>query len=146
MGPARVTTGQAYYEYLDAIENMEHPLPDGAAYPVGVPEGLGAGKTPDGGIGQSGAGRNVANFAWLCAWESEYLAAIEAGDDRRQVAAESMLTAWSTGDFYLHTMVDEEQGWVKNVINPMTFGDSSGVERDRPGTCSQAGIVNVNAH
>jgi hypothetical protein len=54
-----------------------------------------------------------------------------------------MITAWSTSDFYLHVVVDEGQGWVKNVIDPMAFGDPSGVKRDRPGTCSQAGIVNV---
>ncbi|CAN5267507.1 hypothetical protein BH11ACT4_BH11ACT4_14390 [soil metagenome] len=143
-GPLRVTSGEAYYEYEAAIESMEHPLPTGAAYPLGVPEGLDAGAQPSGALLESGAGRNVAYFSWLCAWESEYLSAIDADDDRRRVDAESMITAWSTSGFHL-AMGDDEGGWTKNVVDPMKFGDPSGVKQDLPSTCAQAFIVNVNA-
>lgn len=140
-GPPRVTTGEAYAEYRAAIDQMEHPLPAGAAYPLGVPEGLDAGAQGDGML-ESGAGRNLAYFSWLCAWEAEYLSAVDAADDRRKVEAASMITAWSTSDFYL-AMGDADHGWVTNVVGPMKFGDASGVEQDLPNTCAQAAIVNV---
>jgi hypothetical protein len=144
-GPARVTTGQGYFEYLAAIESMEHPLPDGAEYPLGVPEGLDAGKTADGaGIMESGGGTNIAHHTWLSAWESEYLAADAAGDDRRLVAAEAMIAGWAESDFYL-AMGDSERGWVSNVVVPMRMGDASGVKQDRTQVCAVAGILNVTA-
>jgi hypothetical protein len=144
-GTERVTSGQAYFEYLAAIESMEHPLPDGAEYPIGVPDGLDAGQTGDGtGVLESGAGGTIAHFSWLCAWESEYLAAVTAGDDRRLVAAESMITSWSTSGFYL-AMDDTERAWVGNVVAPMRIGDSTGVRQDRTQTCAQAGIVDAGS-
>lgn len=139
-GPERITTGTGYYEYLAAIEAMEYPLPEGAAYPLGVPVGLNEGENPSG-ILETGAGAVVANFTWLCAWEAEYLDAVDSGDDRRQVEAESMITAWSTSDFF--RTISGGDGWVKSVVNPMKFGKSSGVKSDFPSTCAQASIFNV---
>lgn len=139
-GPARVTTGRAYFEYLDAIEQMEHPLPDGVEYPVGVPEGLDGGQSADGeGIVGTGLGASTAHFSWLCAWESEYLLAVDAGDDRRQVAAEAMIASWAESDFYA-AMADTDGGWVSNVVEPMRYDDPSGVKTDRTQTCASAGI------
>ena len=139
-GPARVTTGTGYFEYQAAIEAMEDPLPAGAAYPAGVPEGLDSG-TSSTGVMQSGAGYVVAQYTWLCAWESEYLTAMAQEATGRQVAAEAMLTTWSTSEFY--TTTDPNRGWVTSVLEPVWFGDSSGVVRDQPQSCSQAGIINV---
>ena len=142
VGPARITEGTGYYEYQAAIKAMADPLPAGAEYPDGVPAGLDSGSNSSG-IMEAGAGKVVAHFTWLCAWESEYLSAISAKDAERQVAAESMLIKWSTSPFYLDVMSDPDKGWVTNVINPMKFGDASGVKQDRPQTCAQASIVNV---
>jgi len=139
-GPARVTSGTGYFEYQAAIDAMEDPLPAGAAYPNGVPEGLDSGSS-SAGMMQSGAGSVVAHYTWLCAWESEYLTSIAEKDAKRQVAAEAMLTKWSTSEFYIAS--DPNRGWVESVLDPVRFGDSSGVARDQPQSCSQAGIVNV---
>lgn len=143
-GPVRVTSGQGYFEYLAAIKAMEHPLPGGAEYPIGVPEGLDAGVTANGdGLAESGGGATIAHFTWLCAWESEYLAAVDAGDDRRLVDAQAMITSWADSDFYV-AMGDAEGGWVNNVVSPMRVGDPSGVKKDRVGVCAQAFILNVD--
>ncbi|MFC5931170.1 hypothetical protein D6T64_13380 [Cryobacterium melibiosiphilum] len=139
-GPARVTTGTGYFEYQAAIDAMEDPLPAGAAYPTGVPEGLDSGSS-SAGMMQSGAGNVVAHYTWLCAWESEYLTSMAEKDAQRQVAAEAMLTKWSTSEFYIAS--DPNRGWVETVLDPVRFGDPSGVARDQPQSCSQAGIVNV---
>jgi hypothetical protein len=139
-GAALVTTGRAYFEYRHAIERMEHPLPDGAEYPLGVPEGLDSGQTSDGeGMMESRAGANIAHFTWLCAWESEYLLAVDAADDRRQVAAETMIASWAESDFSA-AMGDTEGGWVTNVVAPMRINDPSGVKQDRIHACAAAGI------
>lgn len=144
-GLPRVTEGQAYFEYLAAIEEMEYPLPAGAEYPNGVPEGLDAGPVagPPPGVMESGAGFHLAHFTWLCAWESDYLAAFEAKDFKRQVKAESMLNAWTETEWYSEW--DPARSWVTVVINPMKVGDPSGLKRDRTDTCAQAGIFNVRS-
>ncbi|GHD80862.1 hypothetical protein CLV85_0507 [Salinibacterium amurskyense] len=139
-GPARVAEGTAYFEYLAAIETMPEPLPSGAAYPTGVPEGLDLGATDDG-IQQSGAGATVAHFTWLCAWEAEYLTAADDEDAERQVAAEAMLTQWPSYGF----VSDPDGGWAANVLEPLSFGDTAGLQKDFPQTCAQAGILNVTA-
>ncbi|MBH0008250.1 hypothetical protein [Salinibacterium sp. SWN1162] len=139
-GPERVTDGTAYFEYLAAIETMPEPLPAGAAYPTGVPAGLNSGQTDDG-LLQSGAGETVAHFTWLCAWEAEDLSAAAADDAERQVEAEAMLTQWPSYGF----VVDPDDGWATNVLEPLSFGDVAGLQQDFPQTCAQAGILNVTA-
>lgn len=140
-GPVRVTEGTAYFEYLAAIETMPEPLPSAAAYPTGVPDGLELGATDDG-VLQSGAGATVAHFTWLCAWEAEYLGAAGDDDAERLVAAEAMLTQWPSYDF----VSDPDGGWAANVLEPLSFGDTTGLQKDFPQTCAQAGILNVTAH
>lgn len=142
-GPERVKEGQAYFEYRAAIEDMTEPLPPGASYPDGVPEGLDAGLIagPPKGVMEWGAGRHLAHFIWLCAWESEYLAAYEEKDFERQVEAGMMLSSFTDSAWF------EEVGWgdawVESVINPLKYNDPSGVQRDRTNTCAEAGIFNV---
>lgn len=142
-GPTRVTQGQAYFEFLAAIEAMEYPLPPGASYPDGVPEGfdVGPGTGMPGGVLESGMGNHVAHFTWMCAWETEYLAAFDEKDYMRLVKAESMLTAWTDTEW--HRELDSGGGWATNVLGPLKVGDPSGVTRDLAGTCARAGIFNV---
>ena len=92
-----------------------------------MPNGLNSG-TSTAGTMQSGAGYVVAQYTWLCAWESEYLTAMAKDDAERQVAAEAMLTTWLTSEFYMAP--DPNRGWVTSVLDPVGFGDSSGVVRD----------------
>tara|TARA_R110002051_G_scaffold166383_1_gene237200 strand:- start:2755 stop:3594 length:840 start_codon:yes stop_codon:yes gene_type:complete len=139
-GPARTLEGTAYFEYLAAIEAMPEPLPSGAAYPVGVPEGLGSGQSDDG-VVQSGLGATVAHFTWLCAWEAEYLSAASEDDAERQVAAETTLELWPSYGY----VSDRDAGWASNVLEPLSFGDATGLQKDFPQTCAQAGILNVTA-
>jgi hypothetical protein len=116
MGPPRVTNGTAYFEYQAEIKAMKEPLPRGAEYPQGVPEGLNVGPGT-GGMAEIGSGRNLAHFTWLCAWESEHLTAISEKDAERQVEAESMLAKWSTSSFYLNVVSDPDTGWVRTVLD-----------------------------
>lgn len=139
-GASRVAKGTAYFEYRNAIDAMAKPLPAGADYPEGVPGGLDSGPF-SGGVMQSGAGKVVAHFTWLCAWEYEYLNAMTAKDAKRQVLAEAMLTSWSTSPFW--AAIDPDGGWARNVLDPMEMGDKSGVIDDLPQSCVQAGIINV---
>lgn len=139
-GPDRVAEGTAYFEYLAAIEAIPEPLPNGAAYPSGVPAGLDFGPSDDG-VLQSGAGATLAHFTWLCAWEAEYLSAASEDDAERQVTAEAMLAQWPSYGF----VSDPDGGWATNVLEPLSFGDVAGLQKDLPQTCSQAGITNVTA-
>lgn len=137
-GPKRVAEGTAYFEYQAAIDAMPTPLPPGAEYPAGVPAGLDSGETADGGVLESGGGTNLAYFTWLCAWESEYLAAHEESADERRVAAEAMITQWPTMAFGEEAV--DWTGWVQNVVDPMKFGKPTGVKADRLQSCRQAAI------
>jgi len=141
IGPARIQEGTGYFEYRAAIAAMSEPLPAGAEYPNGVPAGLDSGPS-NSGVLETGAGANIAHFTWLCAWEAEYLSAVSINDAQRQVSAEAMLTKWP-GFGYVD---DPAAGWKQTVFTPMSFGDPSGVKTDFPQTCSQAAILNVNAH
>jgi hypothetical protein len=151
-GPERIQEGTAYYEYLAAIEAMPDPLPAGAEFPDGIPAGLDTGPfysgdapgaedgtaEPDG-IMEAGAGRNVAYFTWLCAWEGEYLAAFDDGDAERQVDAAAMLSKFPGYQLLGGTEAD----WAQAVLAPMNVGDPSGVRADFPQMCGQAFITNV---
>lgn len=140
-GPERIQEGTGYFEYLAAIKAMSDPLPAGAEYPDGVPNGLDSGPS-NGAVLETGAGANVAHFTWLCAWEGEYLTAVSSNDAQRQVSAEAMLTKWPQFGY----VGDPSGGWTQNVLTLMSFGDASGVKLDFPQTCAQAAILNVNAN
>jgi hypothetical protein len=153
-GPERIQEGTAYYEYLAAIEAMPDPLPAGAEFPDGIPAGLDTGPfysggSPDAedgtvepdGIMEAGAGRNVAYFTWLCAWEGEYLAAFDEGDAERQVDAAAMLSNFPGYQLLGGTEAD----WAQAVLAPMNMGDPSGVRVDYPQMCGQAFITNVDS-
>lgn len=142
-GADRVTQGRTFAEYQAAIASMPHPLPPGAEYPLGVPAGMEPGITAEAAV-ETGRGTNTAYFTWLCAWESEYLAAVEAEDFDRVIVAEEMIVAWM--DMPVHQEPDEPlTGWEGSVVEPMRFGDPSGVRADRPATCMHAGIYNVGS-
>ncbi|GIG22598.1 hypothetical protein Cch01nite_33220 [Cellulomonas chitinilytica] len=128
-----LTDESAAAEYRAAVDAIELPLPDGLDYPAALPAAF----LPTDGVVEQGAGRNVANFTWLCAWEDEYLTA-ESSDDARRVAhAAEMLEAWATGPFYTQVMSDPDHGWVSNVLVPMRQGDSSGIEADHQQLCRE---------
>ena len=142
-GEHRTQEGTAYFEYLAAIETLPDPLPAGAVYPTGVPEGLDSGPLDNGTEGavmENGAGTNTAHFTWLCAWESEYLDAMSVGDKQRQVAAEAMLETWISDPAYLGYDIDADLAWSPTILGPMRLGDPSSIETDRVQSCYQAGI------
>lgn len=140
-GPARTTDGRAYQEYLTTIEGLG-PLPPGASWPYGVPEGLDAGPTDDGeGIMAAGAGVVTASFTWGCAWEYEYLLAEKAGDNARLVAAYDAIVEY--GDSPMMQEASPDGGWIDNVIGPLQFEDASGLKQDVVQTCEQAGITGL---
>lgn len=136
-GVPRVTTGDAYFDYLDTIKTIKQPLPPGATYPVGVPAGLNSGPVKGGAV-EFGLGSDAAHFTWLCAWEADYLTDVKDKNVQRRVVAERMLTWWATSPWW--KIVDPDHVWAQNVVGPMRFGDSSGVRSDVGDSCMQAGI------
>lgn len=142
-GASRVTRGTAYAEYRYAITTLKKPLPRGAHYPIGVPKSLDEGKH-DGGVLEAGGGTMTADFTWLCAWEVEYLSARKAKNADRQVTAERMIRWWPTSPSLKSEMdVESIAGWTRNVIDPMSFNDPSGVQGDVSSTCATASIYDV---
>jgi hypothetical protein len=140
-GPDRVTDGRGYQEYLAEIRTLP-PLPAGASWPEGVTAGLDAGPTADGnGVMSAGGGTSTADFTWGCAWEYEYVLAEKAGDDERLVAAYDAIVRF--GDSPMMMAASPDGGWKMNVIDPLTFEDSSGLKADVVQTCGQAGILGV---
>jgi hypothetical protein len=136
-GGKRVTSGDAYYDYLATIKSIKQPLPPGAVYPVGVPVGLNSGVHKDGDT-EFGAGADVAHFTWLCAWETEYLADLNDKNVPRRVTAEHMLEWW--GNSAWEHAADPSHGWTENVIEPLRLGLTSGLKTDVQDSCLQAGI------
>ncbi|WP_250445928.1 hypothetical protein [Actinotalea sp. C106] len=139
-GEPRTQEGRAYAEYQVAIADLPHPLPPGAVYPAGVPEGLDGGVHEDA-VMEVGAGATTAHFTWLCAWEVEYLTAFYADDHPRVLVAEDMLRAFP--DVVPPSWTDTATVWAPMVTGPLDFADPSGVEKDVRGTCMQAGIYPV---
>jgi hypothetical protein len=136
-----LTDETAAAEYRASVDAIEQPLPDGLDYPPRLPDHF----LPTDGYLEKGAGRNQANFTWLCAWETEYLAAEDAKDARRVARAAAMLESWATGSFYTQVMVDPSHGWVSNVLGPMRLGDSSGIRADHDPMCSSFPTVKASA-
>lgn len=106
------------------------------------PEGLDVGVVEGGGLLQAGSGKNLAHFTYLCAWEAEYISAEQASDAGRLTSALSTLENFADGAFM--SAVSPDGGWKLNVINPLTYANSSGLRHDFPGTCHGAGILNVS--
>lgn len=136
----RATTEQGvrYEEYKAAIERMEHPLPAGAEYPVGVPFSE-LGTDENGETVETVGGGTIAQYTWLCAWESEYLHALKDGNSSRQRAAEEMISSWAKSNFYL-SLNDPDVSFLTDVIAPMEVGDSAGVQADLITSCRIAGL------
>jgi hypothetical protein len=140
-GSDRVIEGTAFAEYVGAAGELP-PLPPTAEWPVGVPTQLDGGLVPDAsGVLEAGAGRWVARFTWLCAWEGEYLAAEKVHDRSRISAAYDSLDYWAGLPFQAET--DPAGGWRTNVVDPLKADDATGLKADFPNTCMQAGIVDV---
>ncbi|NYI59895.1 HAAS signaling domain-containing protein [Cellulomonas soli] len=131
-GP-RTTEGRAYAEYAREIDSLP-ALPEGVDYPDGVPPQL---EPTEPVVAETGIGAVVADFTWLCIWESEYLDAYDADAFERVLDAEQALRSW--GDFTPLPPEDFE-GWSRNVLTPLQFDDPSGVRADRLQACNQAGI------
>ena len=129
----------ASQEYEEAISLIDEPLPTGVSYPPGLPSNF---LPSDGGRLQTGAARNQAWFTWLCAWEAEYLDNFSSDVDA-QKNAEDMIARWAEMDFYSSVVVDPEQGWVSNVLDPMLLGDPSGVRADHLQLCSHYPTVSA---
>jgi len=137
-GKTMTEQGRRYDEYKAAIERMEHPLPPGAVYPVGVPFSE-LGLDENGETVETVGGGSIAQYTWLCAWESEYLHALDDGNRDRQAAAEEMILSWSKSNFYL-SLNDPDVRFLTDVIAPMQVGDSAGVQADLITSCGIAGL------
>lgn len=138
VGVPRVTDGRAAAEYELARDTVG-PLPEGASWPIGVPDGLDIGRH-DEVVMEAGMGANVAQFTYLCAWEDEYLLAEEVGDDLRLTRSLNALQDFAESDFV--TSASPDGGWYRNVVEPLTYGGSSGaLAADRTQSCAGAGIT-----
>lgn len=137
-GVPRVTEGRAAAEY-ELERDTLGPLPDGASWPAGVPEGLDVGEH-DGAVTEAGMGANVAQFTYLCAWEDEYLLAEEVGDELRLARSLTALTDFAESD--LVTSASPDGDWYSHVVEPLTYGgSSSALAADRTQSCAGAGIT-----
>ena len=138
-----LTDGSAADEYRTTVAQIEQPLPKGRAYPPGLPVDFVP--APGAGMLEAGAARSQAWFTWLCAWEGDYLAATDSGDEVRTARAAAMVAWWPTGPFYTGFVSDPDRGWVTNVVQPLRAGDSSGVSNDYQHTCSSFPTVDATA-
>lgn len=141
-GPERTSKGRAFGEYTLTIETLPE-LPADAEWPTGIPVGLDAGATSDGGLMQAGGGAVIAQFTWLCAWEEEMLAAHQADDGQAVAVAAAAIEDWLTTDFAL--IWSPDGGWRHNVFAPTEFDDFTAMKRDYIGICNQAGIYNASS-
>ena len=123
--------GEVAEEYLQAIKDFPEPLPEGRAYA----DGLGPAYEPEDGAMEKGTGIVAAYYAWLCAWEGEYVAAFEADDEDRTQAAIEMIGKWKFLPDASIAMSDPDDDWTKGVLDPAKLGDPSGIRGDLVGTC-----------
>ncbi|MBI5159827.1 MAG: hypothetical protein HY996_00160 [Micrococcales bacterium] len=136
-GPIRLLTGRAYAEYL-AAQRPLGPLPAGSSWPLGVPPQGGYGAV-GGGLLRPGSGTDTAYFTYLCAWESDYLAAravdeASRADRARGAIARFFDSAWAR-------RISPDGVWAAAVSLPLLTGNDAGVQYDRPDTCRRAGIT-----
>jgi hypothetical protein len=136
-GPDRTTVGRTYAEYAQEIALLP-ALPPVAEYPEGVPKELAPAEPV---MAETGTGAVIADFTWLCAWETEYLTAKDANAYGRVLIAERALNAWA--DFTPFPR-ESQDAWAASVLAPVGFDDPSGVRADRPNACAQAGIFNLD--
>lgn len=136
VGPVRTTEGRTYVEYARAIETLP-ALPPNAQYPAGVVAGS---EPTEPVMVETGVGAVIADFTWLCAWETEYLDARDTKAYDRVLVAENALRSWEQLTPFDPQSFD---GWATNVLAPLDFDDPSGVRADRPEACAQAGIDGV---
>ncbi len=143
VGVERVTTGRAYAEYQQEITKLS-ALPEGSAWPEGVPAGLDAGATVDSttgevGVLEAGAGQVAARFTWLCAWENEAVIAHDHSADDRLVAAIAELKA------FVAAATTESWGpggsWTSAVLTPTDYDNFGPIRSDVAESCMQAGIT-----
>lgn len=131
-GP-RTTEGRIYAEYVREIDSLP-ALPTGATYPDGVP----AYDAPTGPVvSETGIGTVIADFTWLCLWETEYLDAYDSEAFERLLDAEQALRSWRDLTPY---PPEDVEAWAQNVLTPLEVDDPSGVRADRQQACQQAGI------
>ena len=110
------------------------PCRPGASYPDGVrpwPE------PTEAVVIETGGGAVVAEFTWLCFWETEYLDAHDADAFERVLDAEEALRSWLD-----HTSLPPEsaQEWAQAVLVPLSYDNPSGVRDDQPQVCLQADL------
>lgn len=119
------------YEHYRTL--MSYPLPAGRAYPSSMYKRVESVKGP---AFQAGIGRNQVWFTWLCAWEENYLKATALKADAQKYLAASNIKRWPRMSFYRTVVDDPSHVWVREVINPLEKGSSTGVAEDYQATCT----------
>ena len=116
----------------DAQEIATLPaLPPGAEYPEGVPKEPAPAEPV---MAETGTGAVIADFTWLCAWETEYLTAKDANAYERVLIAERALNAWAD---FTPFPAKPQDAWTVKLLAPVGFDDPSGVRADRPNACAR---------
>lgn len=107
--------------YQEAIKKIPQPLPDGVAWPAQVPPGF---DDPNVRYDPAGRGEALASTYWLCAWQGEFLDAVEGNEQPRQTQALTMLDAFVVDPFFTQVFLDPGQGWKHDVLDPAKNGDT----------------------
>jgi hypothetical protein len=123
--------GEVHTEYEAAKSEFPEPLPNGVTYI----ERLGPEYEEEGVLIGKGMGKVVVAWTWLCAWETEYIDALDADDEDRAESAIAMIGKWRSlpeKDLYL---ADPNEDWEKVVLQPALLGDPSAIKNDLVNTC-----------
>ena len=92
-----------------------------------------------GGLLRPGSGTDTANFTYLCAWESEFLATRELGRMSRAGTAQLAISRFFDSSWARR--ISPDGIWAAAVSLPLRDGNYAGVQYDQPITCWRAGIT-----
>jgi len=107
-------------EYRATTATFPNDLPPGIEFPAQVPEtyDLAAASEP-------GVGEGIANFYWICAWQSAFIDAQTVGNTAGQKAALDSLESWKSTSFYKDHYEDPQDLWSKLMLEPARAGDAT---------------------
>ena len=107
-------------EYRDAAATFPNDLPPGIEFPSRIPDAYDPAAASEPGVGES-----IANFYWICAWQSAFIDAQAVEDSAGEEAALDSLESWKSTDFYQDHYEDPGDLWTKLMLEPARAGDAT---------------------
>jgi hypothetical protein len=116
--------------WADDIAAFPRELPEKVEWPTSPPAIL----LEDNTVYEPGSVSMLAAHYWLCAWEDEYLGAVESGDSDIKEVALKQVQGYADLETVKTYLLNPNE-WREGVVAPAFDGDSGPIEEDFGATC-----------